>query len=55
MLVVLILAVLAVVAACVMLLQRQQARKSVRRTYFSQTLGVSDPGPSKVEDETSTL
>ena len=52
MLVVLILAVMAVVVACVVLLQRQQTRKSAHKTYFSHTFGVSDPVPSKVEDET---
>jgi hypothetical protein len=55
MLVVLILGVMAVVAVGVMLLQRNQSRKSHRATYFSHTLGISDPAPAKAEDETPAL
>ena len=56
MLVVLILGVMGAVALSVLLLQRKQTRKkSSRKTYFSHTLGVSDPPPpaAKVaKDET---
>ena len=55
MLVVLILGVLGGVALCVMLLQRSLARKVTRATYFSHTLGISDPTPAKAEDETPAL
>ena len=55
MLIVLILAVMAIVALGVILLQRTQARKSTRARYFSHTLGVSDPVPAKAEDETPAL
>ena len=44
MLVVLILGVMGAVAIGVLLLQRKQTRKSShKKTYFSHTLGVSDP------------
>ena len=51
----LILGVLAAVVIGVVLLQRNQTRKTSHPTYFSQTLGVSDPTPAPVqaEDETS--
>ena len=55
MLVVLILAVMAVVVLGVILLQRSQSRKSTRGTYFSHTLGISDPAPAQAEDETPRL
>lgn len=55
MLVVLILGVMAFVALAVFLLQRNQSRKSTRATYFSHTLGISDPTPVKAEDETPAL
>jgi hypothetical protein len=53
---VLILGALAVVALVVVLLQRRPTRRPTRRphreTYFSHTLGVSDPAPARAEDET---
>jgi hypothetical protein len=51
MLVALILGLLVALAAGVMLLQRSQARKSHHTTYFSQTLGISDPAPAPAEDD----
>ena len=56
--VVLILGVLAVAALGVLvLLRRKQSRKPTHDTYFSQTLGISDPAPvpAKAEDETPRL
>jgi hypothetical protein len=55
MLLVLILGVMAVVALSVMLLQRNQGRKTNHETYFSHTLGISDPAPVKAEDDASAL
>jgi hypothetical protein len=56
--VVLILGALAVVALSVLLLrQRKQSRKPTHDTYFSQTLGISDPAPvsAQAEDENPRL
>jgi hypothetical protein len=55
MLVVLILGMLAAIALGVVLLQRSQSRKATRVTYFSHTLGISDPAPVKAEDETASV
>lgn len=55
MFVALILGLLIAVVAVVILLQRNQARKSHHTAYFSQTLGISDPAPAKAEDETPRL
>ncbi len=51
MLAVLILAVLALVAVCVVLLQRRKTRKPPHKTYFSHTLGISDPASPAARDE----
>jgi hypothetical protein len=56
MLVALILGVMLVVALGVLLLlQRNQSRKSTRDTYFSQTLGISDAVSLPAEDEAPRL
>lgn len=49
----LVLALLAALSLGIALLQRQQARKASHRTYFSQTLGVSEPPATRAEDGTS--
>ncbi len=56
--VVLILGVLAVAALGVLvLLRRKQSRKPTHDTYFSQTLGISEPAsvPAQAEEETPRL
>jgi hypothetical protein len=52
-LIVLILGVIALVALGVMRLQRNQLRQSTGATYFSHTLGISDPAPVPAEDDPS--
>ncbi|MDH7972015.1 hypothetical protein QH494_07435 [Sphingomonas sp. AR_OL41] len=53
MLFVLILVVLGLVGVCVVLLQRKQAQPGERRSsYFTHTLGVSDPAAPAAKDDT---
>lgn len=53
MFVALILGLTVAVALTVIVLQRRQVRKPRHETYFSQTLGISDPAsvPAQGEDE----